>query len=228
MWKRSSTRAGSGSQVERLPNITLQTDEALACNAWGPENPAPNAVPRANACGASASQLNARVFDRQASSMTSHLSKDALLEEIDVAFQGVVLGRGVSLHETLAIDNYYGEEERLRVRAADERCDWHRLLLDPDLGALGRNGGPAFLDAEGMRFHLPALLILALRDFDAEEAAPALESMMYALTAPADDRLSLLTPTQRRCVGRVLVYIRSAYDLESEELDLAIERWLTS
>lgn len=46
------------------PNSTLQVDEALACYAWRLEKLAPIPVARANAGGASASQLNA-VLARQ-------------------------------------------------------------------------------------------------------------------------------------------------------------------
>lgn len=47
-----------------LPNSTLKSDEALACYARPPRSLAPTAVPRANATGASASQLNAVVLGR--------------------------------------------------------------------------------------------------------------------------------------------------------------------
>ncbi len=160
--------------------------------------------------------------------MPRSTAERSLSVAIDVAFADVVLGSGVSLRETVAIDMYAGTAERARVRGADEQTHWRRVVFDPDLGRLGHVGGPVFLDAEGMRFYLPVYLVLALQDFDSPQAEPALDSLMRLLSDPSDERFSLLDQAQRWCVGRVLDHLRVAHELEDAGLDRAIERWLAS
>ena len=104
--------------------------------------------------------------------------RERLLEAICEAFRGVELGDGVSLHETVVIDNYGGIDERLAARNRDETCDWRKLINDPELARWGGVGGFSFYDAAGLRFHLPAYLSLAVIDFDREDAELVLDSLM--------------------------------------------------
>ncbi len=98
--------------------------------------------------------------------MTEHQRR--LLRLIEEAFQGVELGDGVSLHESVVIDEYGGPEERRTARASDEKHDWRKLVRDPELirPAVGEvtGGGMPFYDAAGLRFHLPAYLSVAVMD----------------------------------------------------------------
>src|SRR4051794_3453037 len=106
----------------------------------------------------------------------------SLLRAIEEAFRDVKLGDGVSLHETVVIDNYGGPEERAAARAADEKHDWRKLVGDPDLVRISGVGGLSFYDAGGLRFHLPAYLSLAVTDFEREDADNILDSLMFHLT----------------------------------------------
>jgi hypothetical protein len=149
-----------------------------------------------------------------------------LLAAIERAFHGVELGDGVSLHETVVLDDYGGPEERRAARAGDEKHDWRKLIGDPDLGRIGYVGGPAFYDDAGLRFHLPAYLSLAVIDFGRPDAEPALDSLMFTLTHFSDynwKRLSALDAAQRRCVREVLLFLRQEHELESTDLNSAIE-----
>ncbi|HLA63649.1 MAG TPA: DUF6714 family protein [Rhodothermales bacterium] len=151
-----------------------------------------------------------------------------LLERIDRAFAGVELGDGVSLHETYVVDAYGTAEERRAAREPDEKHDWHRLINDPDLPVyLGIGyGGLSFLDAAGVRFHLPACLSRVVRDPEDERIGNLTESLCYLLTSPSEynaDRLAILTDDQRACVRDVLVYFREAMVYDGEELDQAID-----
>lgn len=150
-------------------------------------------------------------------------------EEIEAmiadAFNGVRLGSGVSLHETLVIDQHGTDAQRARARAVDEHNDWFKLINLPALKELAWIGGLSFYDAEGLRFHLPAYLTLAVRNFECEEAGNVLEILMSHLTLISDynqERFSILSDQQRLCVHDVLVYLRETYELESDELDQAI------
>lgn len=153
-----------------------------------------------------------------------------LLDTIDRAFRGVELGDGVSLHETVLIDLYEGPEARQEARVMDEKHDWRKLVGDPALVQL--RGDPlSFYDATGLRFHLPAYLSLAVTDFERKDAGQVLHSLMFTLTNFSDynqERLSILDSPQRQCVKDVLVYLRDEYELESLELDEAIEGYWNS
>ncbi len=153
---------------------------------------------------------------------------DEMLQLVNAAFADVRLGGGVSLRETLVVDNHGTTEQRLLARRADETLDWHRVVSDPELTRLAYIGGIAFYDPEGMRFHLPAYLSLAITRFEERDAGNVLEVLMNTLTRSTiqtDERFSLLNQTQRRCISEVLSYLRATYELESPKLDAAVLSW---
>jgi hypothetical protein len=154
-----------------------------------------------------------------------------LLSIIEEAFSGIELGDGVSLHETVVIDNYGSLKERQAARQPDEKHDWKQLVGDPELVQISGVGGLSFYDAAGLRFHLPAYLSLAVMDFDREDAGNVLEDFMFHLTHVCEynvGRFSVLNHAQRQCVRDVLIFLRGEYELESVELDQAIEGYWTS
>jgi hypothetical protein len=150
-----------------------------------------------------------------------------LLEHIERAFSGVQLGDGVSMHESEAIDNYGTAEERRIAREPDEKEDWRRLVDHPDLTLYFSiaYAGLCFLDAPGLRFHLPACLYRAVRDIDKDDIYDMFESMCYLLLDPDEynrNRLAILSGGQRACVRACLVYFRDMVESHAEELDRAI------
>lgn len=76
------------------------------------------------------------------------------------AFQGVVLGEGVGLWQAQGIDEYADAETLARFRARDEKLDWS-AISNADLDRC--QSSLSFVDAEGMRFLLPAYLISELQ-----------------------------------------------------------------
>lgn len=157
--------------------------------------------------------------------------RQRLLALIEAAFAGVELGDGVSLHETVVIDDYGSGEERQAARKPDEKHDWRRLIDDPELVRICAIGGLSFYDSVGLRFHLPAYLSLAVIGVD--QAYAKLESMgiqcaeevidclAYALTDFSEynlKRLSILNDAQRKCVCEVLDFLAS----EGEEGELGV------
>jgi len=153
-----------------------------------------------------------------------------LLAAIEAAFRGIELGDGVSLHETVVIDDYGTEGQRRAAREPDEKHDWRRLVRDPDLARICWVGGLSFYDAAGLRFHLPAYLSLAVIDWEAEASGEILGSLLYHLTSLDGynrGRFAILTAGQRRCVADVLAFVRDEYELERGDIDRAIaEFWL--
>jgi hypothetical protein len=151
--------------------------------------------------------------------------RQRVLAIIEEAFRGVELGDGVSLHETVVIDDYGSSEERRAAREPDEKRDWRKLIADPELTSICGVGGLSFYDAAGLRFHLPAYLSLAVIDLDSEDTDDVMGSLMFQLTNICKynaSRFSILSLTQCQCVREVLTFLRDEYELASTELDHAI------
>jgi len=131
-----------------------------------------------------------------------------LLALIAEAFKDVRLEDGVSLHETIVIDNYGSKDAMMRARSRDEKMDWQKLIHDPELLEVNGIGGLAFYDAKGLRFHLPAYLSVVLMNDWVDIA----ESLLYNLTSDSEynrKRLDILDPPMKKCVGEVLKYFQT-------------------
>ena len=125
-----------------------------------------------------------------------------VIERIERAFSGIRLGAGVSLREADVIDNHGRDAERKPARAQDEVEDWR--LIPEDL--ISRYPSClSFLDAEGMRFHLPAYMRFALRNYK-DSASASIDFTIYAL-GYEDDRFGLLTAPQRAAVRHFLKFM---------------------
>ncbi|MGV1987098.1 DUF6714 family protein [Agrobacterium sp. 22-221-1] len=135
------------------------------------------------------------------------------------AFAGVILGGGVGLSEAQALDDYASNEVRAACRADDEKSDWAAIPLK-DLNR--DSGSPTFLDAEGMRFHLPAYMIADLDGDYRHEFAPYLRG--------CHETFSLLTPLQRNAVEMYLRAISEKENLPSyqDDIERALEEWVDS
>ena len=81
---------------------------------------------------------------------------DLIRNEIKSAFKNVVLGDGIGLWQAQAIDDYETTETQLKARERDEKTDWLAIPND-DLSKC--QSSLSFLDAEGMRFLMPAFIL---------------------------------------------------------------------
>jgi hypothetical protein len=163
-----------------------------------------------------------------------------LLRHLEFAFAGVQLGNGVSLHQTIAIDEREMGESEAYLRSKDEQHDWRKLIDDPELYEVVGIGGPAFFDAEGLRFHTPAYLSSFVKQPRRASETGAFEFFIYALTSVDDpddredmkqhhrQRLALLNEAQRRCVRDVLLYLRAVLELDDPGLDRALHGFWSS
>lgn len=137
----------------------------------------------------------------------SYNQKSYLIDKITKAFKDVVLEDGVSLHETIKIDNYWADDALEALIQKDERKDWQKLVNDPELKAICGIGGICFYDEKGLKFHLPAYMCLAINAPEAEVT----HSLIFALIKLDDyqkKRLSILNVYQRRAVKAFLQYYR--------------------
>lgn len=123
-----------------------------------------------------------------------------LCEVISKAFHGVKLGSGVGLFQAQGLDDYADEATCAAYREKDEKDDW-RIVTTEDLNRC--YSSLHFFDAEGMRFHLPAFLILDLQ-------VGCEMGMTFHLTHAviADQtKFSLLSPEQRISIRSFLLFM---------------------
>jgi hypothetical protein len=77
-------------------------------------------------------------------------------EEITLAFNGVRLEDGIGLWEAQVIDDYGAKDEQSYARLKDEKNDW-KSISGSDLFIC--DSSLSFMDAKGMRFHIPAFIL---------------------------------------------------------------------
>lgn len=85
--------------------------------------------------------------------------RDAVIAEINHAFDGVSRGYGITLHEAIALDDYASQKERMAARRRDREACWQDVT-DEDI--LECPSALSFLDAEGFRYYIPTFMILGL------------------------------------------------------------------
>ena len=86
--------------------------------------------------------------------------RDALIAEINEAFDGVSRGYGITLHEAIALDDYASQEERMAARRRDRETRWQDVT-DQDIRECP--SALSFLDPEGFRYYIPTFMILGLK-----------------------------------------------------------------
>jgi hypothetical protein len=143
---------------------------------------------------------------------------NGLKAKIELAFAGVTLGDGVGLKEGRGLDDYADPDVLAQLHTQDERTDWHRLTSD-DL--LSYQSSISFVDAEGMRFHLPAWMLAELQD----EGIAGLSSKLCRIAPHNERQFALLSTEQRSVVREFLEFMRGDPDFmrDRREIDAAIE-----
>ena len=125
----------------------------------------------------------------------TYRAAEIVKREICVAFADVRLGEGIGLREAAAIERGATEWERAGQRKLDEQQDWQNIPRET-LVRLGY--GLGYLDAEGLRFHLPAYVLAAM-------ACDAIPLTDYLLGWPdPQNRFDILKPDQRKAIGAYL------------------------
>ncbi|MDI1315026.1 DUF6714 family protein [Prosthecobacter sp.] len=118
---------------------------------------------------------------------------------IETAFHDVKLGTGIGLHEALGLDDYANAATCAAYREKDEKEDWRRIAAEELNGC---HSSLSFFDAEGMRFHLPAFLILELQGFGMGITFHLAHAIVVDQT-----KFSLLSPEQRLSVRMFLLFL---------------------
>lgn len=147
-------------------------------------------------------------------------SQEALVERIRGAFAGITVGPDTTLYLSgVAEDHYQSEEFITELRRREIRDDWQSI--PPTLLAACDDAIP-FLDAEGMRYLLPAYMLTEL--YYPDNGGIGLEIRLSArnfdeeISKYHNNRLSLLTERQRDCVTDCIRELRLMECDESMEL----------
>lgn len=144
---------------------------------------------------------------------------DDVILEISAAFGDMQLDYGIGLFQATGLDDYASDEELKRLRDQDEKTDWRRITC-ADLERC--YAAPAFFDAKGFVFHLPAFLIAELND---RHPYGFIDRLFRTEEHPQGWR-QLLTDKQRRAIISALNLIREhpTYEQDRSEIDSAIRR----
>lgn len=130
-------------------------------------------------------------------------ARDALVRQIEIAFDGVSLGDGIGILEAWAIDRCVSDKDRQRARVSDYRADW---TLIPDSVLEDHYSVLAFMDREGIRFALPAYMRFATRNFEKSQSL-SVDAPIYSLgsgwAAPPGGP-ELFTRLQRATIAKFL------------------------
>ncbi len=124
------------------------------------------------------------------------------------AFANTTREGGVSWRESVVLDDYGSEEERVAARALDTERHWSELIDDPEALATHGSGGFSFLDALGFRYYLAVAMMQIARGQDDKQW------IAWHLRLPVDESReyrfkiwSALDAPQRKCVTRFLRYM---------------------
>lgn len=143
---------------------------------------------------------------------TLPLHKRGLIERVREAFKGVQLGNGVGLSEACAIDDYLDEATRKAYRAEDESMDWEAIPAEKLYDTM------CFMDAEGMRFHVPAFMVAEL------EGKHGLGGIASHFTDPNNEygreQFALFSPQQCSVVRNYLLMIVYTTKHASDRADI--------
>jgi hypothetical protein len=147
------------------------------------------------------------------------------LKLITDAFARVSLGNGVSLREADVIDAYGDLEERAAARGQDELDNWQRI---PDEDIESYPDVLCFMDDDGLRFHLPAYMCFALRQYQ-DSQSRSTNSAVFRLCDP-DSIERLRTCFTEQQVDAVIAFLTACLEtgdewLGYETIPLALRQW---
>jgi hypothetical protein len=137
------------------------------------------------------------------------MTKKALLQNIQTAFENVKLEDGVGIWEGQGIDDYADTQKMAELKAKDERAHWQNI---PYQDLITCSSSLSFFDAKGMRFCLPQFLffdLLADEIFDGttNHSPDVLFTLGYKLDEPYQkSRFDIFDKPQIQAIIHFLEY----------------------
>jgi hypothetical protein len=147
-----------------------------------------------------------------------------LLADIEAAFGGVRLGAGVSLHQARAMDDdWVRQSDVADLRSKDPEERWQDIT-DKSLDLFSDT--LAFMDAEGFRFHIPRFMVYSLTHAGDATGSWAVDAPIYTcMHKDETGRFSLLSPEQRRVIGRFLRLVAAHHHYFADEACQALDQF---
>lgn len=145
---------------------------------------------------------------------------DALINDIEKAFEDVKLEDGVGLREGQGLDGREDKKTLNKIRKIDEKDDWKSIPVK-ELNEC--HSSLSFFDAKGIRFHLPAFMIAQIRcEFDQE--------VVFTLTNLSDygtEQMEVLSREQKNVIIKVLEYLAvdNDYDFDRPAIKRSIDEY---
>ena len=133
--------------------------------------------------------------------------RDALINEIETAFDGISREGGVSWVDAMVADACGDERAGQHVQSANRDARWQDLLAEGVEFPGDGIGVWPFLDAIGFRYYLPAAMILTIVSGNDATVCFPLTLESGSPSSWPRDRWTLLNLRQRRCVKRFLQYM---------------------
>ena len=156
-----------------------------------------------------------RVIDR---TLNSEVEKKEIISEIQSAFEGIKLDGGTSLEQARLMDNYergVSPAEFVRLSKRETTDDWSTIPGD----VLDRADAIAFLDAKGLRYYLPALMLRLLDNYDPSSMMTiGVLSALYPKNETQEYNLSALNRRQRRAIALFLRDLTEMVELWGEDV----------
>lgn len=137
------------------------------------------------------------------------------------AFAGVVLGDGVSLRQSIVIDNYgegYTEKEFEEIKLSEVVNDWTQIPKDE----LMETENIAHFDAGGFRYYIPALMLALTEKYNS--STMRVIGTLQSLYPEPDrywfhymDKYSLLSYDQKQAIAKFLIALPDLVTLDAED-----------
>jgi hypothetical protein len=153
---------------------------------------------------------------------------DKIERSIYEAFKGITLDSGIGYYEAEALDNYLiaTNEKYQQQKAKDERQDWIQLVSifkDVSFDCFPHS----FMDAKGLRFYLPLLMIR--KENTLNNILHVYISELYQrsgyLPSEFTKTVALLTKEQKNCIYSFYHFLNKINypDFTNEELNVSFD-----
>jgi hypothetical protein len=110
--------------------------------------------------------------------MSTPAQDEAMIAEITAAFDGVAREEGITLHEAEGRDCRFSPEELVEERKKDTDRHW-REVRDEWLAKLPM--AICFLDAKGLRYYMPAIMLWHFRHEHGDSRASIADNLQTLL-----------------------------------------------
>ena len=153
------------------------------------------------------------------------MDKKELKEKIRKVFQGVELGNGMGLWQAYAYDLNWGNYALSEYGDHNERRDWSVLSAE----SLNRaHTAPCFFDPDGMRFHLPAYLLLEIDgNLNLDFVNHLFRTENIFAWYPDESQFETLNEAQRQAVSEFLRWCltQEKYEFDWSQIETALRHF---